>query len=155
MVKSNAKTVEAYLEELAPERREVVSGVRRVVLDSLPDGYEETMQFGMISYVVPLERYRKTYNKLPLQYAALASQKNYLSLYLNNVYGDRETERWFVQEFEASGKKLDMGKSCVHFKRVDDLPMELIGQTIARTPVDDFIAGYEVAINARKVGKKR
>jgi len=76
------------------------------------------MQGGMISYFIPLSRYPKTYNKQPLQYAALASQKNYISLYLMNVYGDRETEEWFTEGFRASGKKLDMGRPCVRFKNV-------------------------------------
>ena len=101
------------------------------------------MQYGMISYVIPLETYPKTYNKLPLQYAALASQKNYMSLYLMNVYGDEDTQHWFVEEYEKSGKKLDMGKSCVRFKTLDDLPMELIGEAIARTPVSVFLERYE------------
>ena len=103
----------------------------------------------MISYVVPLERYPKTYNRQALQYAALASQKNYVSLYLMNVYGNEETESWFVNSYRASGKRLDMGKACVRFKRIDDLPLDLIGETIARTSVDDFIALYEKARGLR------
>ena len=145
MARSEAKTVEEYLDELTDDRRETVEAVRDVVNSNLPDGYEETVQFGMISYVVPLERYPKTYNRQALQYAALASQKNYVSLYLMNVYGNEETERWFVDRYRASGKRLDMGKACVRFKSIDDLPLDLIGETIARTPVDDFIALYETA----------
>jgi hypothetical protein len=103
------------------------------------------MEFGMIGYVVPLKTYSDTYNKRPLMYAALASQENYMSLYLMNVYGDRETEAWFTERFRASGKKLDMGKSCVHFKRLDDLPLELIGEVIARTSVAGFIERYEAS----------
>ena len=116
MARSKATTVQEYLDELADDRRETVEAVRDVVTANLPDGYEETVQFGMISYVVPLERYPKTYNRQALQYAALASQKNYVSLYLMNVYGDQETERWFLDRYKASGKRLDMGKSCVRFK---------------------------------------
>ena len=149
MARSEAKTVEEYLDELTDDRRETVEAVRDVVRANLPDGYEETVQFGMISYVVPLERYPKTYNRQALQYAALASQKNYVSLYLMNVYGNEETERWFVDRYRASGKRLDMGKSCVRFKSIDDLPLDLIGETIARTPVDDFIALYEKARGLR------
>ncbi len=149
MARSEAKTVEEYLDELTDDRRETVEAVRDIVNSNLPDGYEETVQFGMISYVVPLERYPKTYNRQALQYAALASQKNYVSLYLMNVYGNEETERWFVDRYRASGKRLDMGKACVRFKSIDDLPLDLIGETIARTPVDDFIALYENARGLR------
>ena len=149
MARSEAKTVEEYLDELTDDRRETVEAVRDVINSNLPDGYEETVQFGMISYVVPLERYPKTYNRQALQYAALASQKNYVSLYLMNVYGNEETERWFVDRYRASGKRLDMGKACVRFKSIDDLPLDLIGETIARTPVDDFIALYETARGQR------
>ena len=145
MARSKATTVEEYLDELADERRGIVEAVRDVVNANLPDGYEETVQFGMISYVVPLERYPKTYNRQALQYAALASQKNYVSLYLMNVYGDQETERWFLDRYKASGKRLYMGKSCVRFKSVEDLPLDLVGEAIARTSVDAYIAVYETA----------
>ena len=138
MARSEATTVEEYLDELTDDRRATVEAVRDVVRANLPDGYEETVQFGMISYVVPLERYPKTYNRQALQYAALASQKNYVSLYLMNVYGNQETERWFLDSYKASGKRLDMGKSCVRFKSVEDLPLDLVGEAIARTPVDDI-----------------
>ena len=145
MVKSTAVTVEEYLNELAPPRREAIAAMRQVILDHLPQGYGEAMEFGMIGYVVPLKTYPKTYNKRPLMYAALASQKNYMSLYLMNVYGDRETETWFTERFRASGKKLDMGKSCVHFKKLDDLPLELLGEVIARTSVAGFIERNEAS----------
>ncbi len=145
--RSEATTVEEYLNELPEERREAVEAFRGVVNEDLPDRYEETMQFGMIGHVVSLDRYPKTYNGRPLQYAALASQKSYISLYLMSVYGDAETKRWFVGRFRDSGKKLDMGKSRVCFKKLDalPLPLDLIGEAIARTPVDDFIAAYEPA----------
>ena len=145
MVKSDAATVEEYLAGLPDDRREAVAAVRQMVLDNLPDGYEECMQFGMIGYVVPLSRYPVTYNKQPLQLAALASQARYMAIYLNNVYGDPATLEWFTSAYAASGKRLDMGKSCVRFKRLDDLPLDLIGQTIARTSVDEFLAFYESA----------
>ncbi len=145
MATSDARTVAAYLAELPAERRDALSQVRRVVLDHLPAGYEETMQYGMISYVVPLDRYAETYNGQPLALASLASQKQYMSLYLHNVYADPETERWFTREYKKSGKRLDMGKSCVRFRRLDDLPLSLVGDAIARTSVDDFIRRYEAA----------
>ena len=154
MEKSAATTVDAYLAELSPERRDAMAKVREVILAHLPEGYAEAMGFGMIGYVIPLERYPVTYNKHPLQYAALASQKQYMSLYLMNVYGDPETEQWFTERYSASGNKLDMGKSCVRFKRVEDLPLELIGETIARTPVAEFINRYE-AVKRKPSGKSR
>ena len=149
MAPSKATTVEEYLDELPDDRREMVEVVRDVVRANLPDGYEEAVQFGMISYVVPLERYPKTYNRQALQYAALASQKNYVSLYLMNVYGDAETERWFLDGYRASGKRLDMGKSCVRFRSLDDLPLDLVGEAVARTSVDEYIALYETARGLR------
>lgn len=149
MARSKATTVEEYLDELADDRRETVETVREVVRTNLPEGYEEMVQFGMISYVVPLERYPKTYNRQALQYAAIASQKNYVSLYLMSVYSDAETERWFLDGYRASGKRLDMGKACVRFRSLDDLPLDLVGEAVARTPVDDYIALYETARGLR------
>ena len=145
MAYSKAATVEEYLGELPAERRQTVEAVRTVIRDNLPDGYEEAMQFGMISYVVPLERYPKTYNGQALSYAALASQKNYVSVYLMNIYSDVETERWFTERYRASGKRLDMGKACVRFKKLDDLPLDLIAEAVALTSVDSFIELYEAS----------
>jgi hypothetical protein len=145
MVKSDAKTVEDYLQTLPPERREAISAVRDVILQNLPQGYVESMNWGMISYEIPLSRYPKTYNKQPLMLAALAAQKNYLSLYLLTVYGDKKTEEWFRERYRASGKKLDMGKSCVHFRKSDDLPLDLVGEAIRRSTVETYIERYEMA----------
>jgi len=145
MVRSSAATVEEYLDELAPDRREHIESVRNVVLENLPEGYDESMNWGMIAWEIPLERYPKTYNKQPLMYAALASQKNYMSLYLMCVYTHEGTQTEFERRFKDSGKKLDMGKSCVRFKKVDDLPLDLIADTIASTPVDEYIRSYEAA----------
>ena len=153
MARSAAKTVEEYLGELSPDRREAIAAVREVVLRNLPPEYVETMLFGMISYVVPLERYPVTYNGQPLMFAALASQKRYMSLYLMNVYGDEATERWFDDEYRAAGKRLDMGKSCVRFRTLDDLPLDLVGRTIARTPAADFIARYEASRRTMRSGR--
>ncbi len=150
MAQSAATTVEEYLAELPADRRAAIEAVRRVILDHLPKGYEETMAFGVIGYVVPLETYPTTYNGQALAYAGLASQKNYMSLYLMNVYGDPETERWFVEQYRASGKKLNMGKSCVRFKKLETLPLELVGQAIARTPMAEFIEGFEASRRRRQ-----
>ena len=141
MVISKAGTVREYLAELSPERRDSIAKLRKLILKNLPKGYIEIMLYGMISYVIPLERYPNTYNKKPLTLASLASQKNYMALYLMNVYGDGEEE--FKKNYIATGKKLDMGKSCVRFKSLDDLPLRLIGKTITRTSVAQFIERYE------------
>ncbi len=144
-MKSNAATVEEYLDELSAERRDAVSTVREVVLSNLPDGYEEIMDFGMITYVVPLERFPKTYNKRPLMYAALASEKSYVSVHLMNIYSDADTQCWFVDSYKATGKRLDMGKSCVRFRKLDDLPLDLIGEAISRTSMEEWIDIYEAS----------
>lgn len=145
MARSDAATVDEYLDELPLDRRGQIESVRDVVLENLPDGYEEVMNWGMITWEIPLERYPKTYNKKPLMYAALASQKNYMSLYLMCVYSHEGIQTEFERRFKESGKKLNMGKSCVRFKSTDDLPMDLIAETIASTPVDDYIKSYEEA----------
>ena len=145
MVKSAAATVAEYLLELTEDRREAIAQVRQVILDHLPEGYQETMQYGMISYVIPLERFAKTYNKQPLAVVLLAAQKNYLSLYLMGVYGDPTIEQWFKERYQRSGHKLNQGKCCLRFKRVADLPTDLIGEVVARVSVDDFITMYETA----------
>ncbi len=143
MVSSAAKTVDAYLAELPPERREVISTVRRMVNAHMPPGYEETMNWGMISWQIPLARYPDTYNKQPLGYVALAAQKNNYALYLVAVYADGEQERKLRAGAASMGKKLDMGKSCVRFKHPDDLPLAAIGELIASMPVEAYIADYE------------
>ncbi|MBP2016631.1 uncharacterized protein YdhG (YjbR/CyaY superfamily) [Symbiobacterium terraclitae] len=136
-------TVAEYLESLPEDRRAALNALREVILANLPEGYEEVFQYGMINYVVPLSRYPNTYNGLPLGYAAIASQKNYISVYLMGVYGDESHGEWFRQEFAKTGKRLDMGKSCVRFKKPEDIPLDLIGRAVALFPVDDFIALYE------------
>ena len=141
-MRSDAETVDAYLAELPAERREAVEAVRRVILENLPDGFVEGMQYGMIGYYVPLERYPETYNGQPLGVAALASQKRYLALYLMGIYADGDAA-WFRERWTAAGKKLDMGKSCVRFRRLEDVPLDVVGEAIARTSVEDFIALYE------------
>jgi hypothetical protein len=141
-MQSDAITVPDYVAELPDDRRPIVETVRQVVLDHLPDGFEEVMQYGMISYVVPLHRYPETYNGQALTVASLASQKRHLSLYLMGVYGDEGAEAWLRERWPAD-KKLDMGKSCLRFTRLDDLPLDLIGEVIGRTSVDDLIQAYE------------
>ena len=137
--------VEDYIAGLPDERRSAIASLRDLILAHLPEGYAEEIDFGMIAYVVPLARYPQTYNGHPLMYAALASQKNYMSLYLMNIYGDPETQRWFTEEFKNRGKKLDIGKSCVRFRKLDDLPLDVIGQAIAKTPPNEWIDIYEAS----------
>ena len=145
MVTSDARTPEEYIAALPEDRREAVRAVRDVVRDNLPPGFEEGMLYGMIGWYIPLERFPNTYNGRPLGLAALASQKNHMSLYLNSVYGDPRTEAWFKDRYAASGKRLDMGKSCVRFRRLEDLPLDVIGDAIARVDLESYVAFYEKA----------
>ena len=138
-MQSDAKTPEEYLTELEPKRREAISAVRDVILDNLPDGYEEVMQYGMISYVVPFDAFPETYNGQPLMYIALASQKQYMSLYLTSVYADESVSEWFRERYLATGKKLNMGKSCVRFRKLEDVPLDLVAEVAALTPLDRFV----------------
>ena len=147
-------TVEEYIAGLPQERAEQIARLRQLILQRLPEGYAEEVGFGMITYVIPLETYPDTYNGHPLMYAALASQKRHMSLYLMNVYGDDETLRWFTEGFAAAGKKLDMGKACVRFRKLDDLPLDLIGEVIARTSVAEYITGYEASRAAMAENRK-
>jgi len=144
-MQSDATTVDAYLAELPPDRRPDIEAVRQVILDNLPEGFEEVMQYGMISYVVPLERYPGTYNGQALAVASLANQKRHMSLYLTGVYGDEGTQAWLREQWAATGKKLDMGKACLRFRRLDDLALDVVGAAIGRLPVDEFLARYEQA----------
>jgi hypothetical protein len=144
MASSKAATVEQYLQELPDDRRAVVSAVRDVVVRNLPAGYREAMGFGMITWGIPLEDYPDTYNGQPLGYAALAAQKNYYALYVM-TYMDPTREKWLRDEFNKAGKKLDMGKSCLRIKKLEDLPLDVIGQLIASTPPAEFITLYETA----------
>jgi uncharacterized protein YdhG (YjbR/CyaY superfamily) len=145
MASSEARTVEQYLAELPEERRAVIQEVRRVVLEHLPAGYEETMNWGMITYQVPYSRYPDTYNGKPLMYAALAAQKNNYSLYLSAVYQDQALKQRLLSAYEEAGIKPDVGKSCIRFRRLEKLPLREIGRLIEAKPVDEFIADYEAA----------
>lgn len=151
MARGEATSVDAYLAELPDDRRAVVAAVRKTILDHLPDGYVEGMAYGMIGYAIPLSRYPDTYNGQPLGYIALAAQKNYYALYLNGVYQDPEQLDHLRKAFAAAGKKLDMGKSCVRFRRLEDLPLNAIGEIVASTPPAAFIATYE-AVRAEPRG---
>jgi hypothetical protein len=145
MVNRKAATPAAYLAGLPDERRAVLSKVREVVRRHLPAGYREVMNGGLICYEVPLERQPDTYNGQPLLYAALAAQKNYFAIYLTCAYQDPAQLRRLQAGFRKAGRKLDMGKSCVRFRTLEDLPLEVIGAVVASTPVARFIARAEAA----------
>jgi hypothetical protein len=149
VVSSRALTVKEYLASLPADRRAAIATVRQVVRAHLPSGFEETMQYGMISYIVPRARFTETYNGQPLVVLSLASQKNHLSLYLLGLYGDRKLRRWFESATRAAGKRLDMGKSCLRFKSPDDLALDVIGAAVARVDVDALIAMHEAAHGKR------
>jgi uncharacterized protein YdhG (YjbR/CyaY superfamily) len=153
-MRSEASTVDQYLAELPADRREAIETVRSVILENLPDGYEEVMNWGMITYEVPLETYPDTYNKQPLMFAALASQKNHMGVYLTGIYISDDARDEFEKAYRATGKRFDIGKSCVRFRKLDDLPLELIGETIASVPVDRFIERSEESGSARKAKKR-
>lgn len=143
MAKSNAQTVEEYLDALPEYRRETIEEIRNLILENLPEGYEETINWGMISYEIPLEKYPDTYNNQPLNYLGLAAQKNHNSLYLMPVYQDEELQDWLEEEFEKANKKMDMGRSCLRFHTVNDLPLNAIAKIVAHQTPDEFIETYE------------
>jgi len=150
-MQSSAKTVEEYIKELPANRREAVGEIRDVIKINLPSGYEEGMQYGMIGYFVPLSMFPSGYlnNKnTPLPYISLASQKQYISIYLMAIYGDKKRDKWFREEYEKSGKKLNMGKSCVRARKLEDFPLDVIGKAVALVKPDELISLYE------KSGKK-
>lgn len=162
MVSSKAATVKEYLAGLPADRREIIEAVRKVILANMDADLEEGMQYGMVGYYIPHRLYPPGYHvdpKLPLGYAGLASQKNYLSLYLMGLYcgcgldSKEQTPdgKWFVDAWAKTGKKLDMGKSCIRFKKLDDLPLDVIGKAFSRITVKKYIERYEAALT--RLGK--
>ena len=152
-MQSTAETVAEYLAGLPQDRRQAIEQVRRTILDHLPQGYEEAMNWGMITYQIPLDRYPDTYNGQPLMYAALASQKSHMAVYLSGIYSSDEAREEFETAYKATGKRFDVGKSCVRFKKLDDLPLDLIGDAIASMEVEQLIALVESVHSGRKSGK--
>ncbi len=144
-MQSQAATPADYLAALSEERREVVGAVREVINAHLPTGYAEQMDWGMISWVVPLETCPQTYNGKPLAYAGLASQKQHVSVYLMGLYTDGPELGWFQQQYADRGLKLDMGKSCVRFQRLDQVPLDVLGEVIGMIPVEEYVARYEAS----------
>ena len=149
MVSSKAATVADYLAELPGQRRAEIDAVRKLINDALPAGYVERMNWGMICWEVPLELSGPTYNNQPLAYAALAAQKNSNSLYLNCVYASPERTERLRAAAASVGNKLDMGKSCIRFKRAEQLPLGFIREEVASTAPGEFVRIYE---QARKSG---
>jgi hypothetical protein len=155
-------TVAQYLKTLPNDRREALQAVRKVILDNLDAGYVEGFQQGAIGYFVPHSVYPPGYHcdpTQPLPFVGLASQKNYMAIYLFCVYTSEAEQRWFREAWTKTGKKLDMGKSCVRFKKIDDVALDVIGKAIKRTPAKKFIAHYESTLGqtsrpAKKTTKK-
>ena len=143
MARSTATTVDGYLAELPDDRRAVVAAVRDAVTRSIPAGYEERVNWGMISWEIPLSRYPDTYHRQPLSYVALAAQKGHYALYLTGAYADPAQARVIEDGFARAGKKLDMGKSCLRFKRLEDIPLDVVTTVIASTPPERYIELYE------------
>jgi len=156
-VQSKAKSVEEYLVALPEDRREDMAAIREVIMKNLPKGYEEGMQWGMPSYFVPLSAYPAGYNcqpDQPLPFVGLASQKNHMAFYGFCIYMDEELKNRFVADWKKTGKKLDMGKSCVRFKKLEDVPLKVIGDAVKRVPMKKYIKQYEAQLQQTSVGKK-
>ena len=144
-MESPAPTVHDYLDGLPPERRVAVDAVRQVILTNLPAGMVESTGWGMLTYEVPLTVVPDTYNGQPLMYAALASQKQHLAIYLSGIYADPALRPWFEDSYRATGKRMDLGKSCVRYRSLQDLPLELVGEAIAAQSLEQFVKVYEAA----------
>lgn len=152
-MQSKATTIKEYLDELTPERRGQIEAVREVILENLPDGFEEVINWGMITYQVPLAVYPDTYNKKPLMYAALASQKNHMAVYLTGIYMDDKAREEFEAAYRATGKRYDVGKSCVRFSKLENLPLSLIGESIASMPMEEYVKRVKAVHSPRKAAK--
>ncbi|HRG18123.1 MAG TPA: DUF1801 domain-containing protein [Flavobacterium lutivivi] len=148
-MQSKAITVDEYIKDLPEDRKEVIEKIRKVILNNLPKGFEETISYGMLGYVVPHSIYPKGYHcntNLPLPFINIASQKNFIALYHMGIYAEPVLLDWFVSEFPKHSKsKLDMGKSCIRFKKINDIPYELIGQLASKMTTEDWINKYESA----------
>ncbi|AWM14933.1 hypothetical protein DI487_14460 [Flavobacterium sediminis] len=144
-----AQSVEEYLEKAPADRKETLAMLRQVILDNLPENFKEEISYGMVGYVVPHEVYPNGYHcnpKLPLPFMSFASQKNSINFYHMGIYADKELSDWFLKEYaKFSVKKLDMGKSCMRFKKAEDIPFELIGKLVRKVSAQQWITTYEAA----------
>lgn len=152
-MRSEATTVDEYIAKLPEERRELVAKLRDHVNAYLPPGFEEGMQYGMIGWYVPLEVLPDTYNGQPLSIVALANQKQKVSLYLMGVYADPAAAERLRRGFEDAGKKLDMGKSCVRFRREDDVPWEVVADALERPTMEEYVSHYRATRRGERGGK--
>jgi len=145
-----ANTPDEYIEAIPEERKEVMQNLRQVILDNLPKGFSEVMNYGLIGYVIPHEKYPNGYHcdpKLPLPFMNIASQKNFIAVYHMGIYANKELMDWFVGEYPKYVKtKLDMGKSCIRFKKIDQIPLQLIGELAAKMTPEQWIEIYEANI---------
>jgi hypothetical protein len=154
-MQSDAATVTEYLASLPEDRRKALTAVRKVIRSRLPKGIVESMNWGMITYEVPMATYPDTYNGQPLAYAGLASQKNHMSVYLMGIYGSDTLRTRFEDAYRATGKRMDIGKSCVRFRTLDDLPLDVIGDAIGAMSLEQFLALHDEAASLRKSRKSR
>ena len=145
-----ADTPEQYIDQLPDDRKQAISKLRKVILDNLPEGFEETINYGMIGYVIPHSIYPDGYHtdpKQPLPFINIASQKNFVAVYHMGIYADKKLMDWFVKEYPKHNKlKLDMGKSCIRFKKIDQIPYDLIGKLVGKINSDEWINIYETSI---------
>jgi hypothetical protein len=147
-------TVNQWLASVPAERQAAINAVRDAVNEHLPEGYEETVEWGMLAWVVPLATLPNTHNGHPLTLAALGAHTKVMTIYLMSVYGDPKIRREFQTAYKKTGKKLDMGGCCVHFKKLDDLPLDVVGDTIARLPVDQYVEHYQKARTKKNPKRK-
>jgi hypothetical protein len=156
-MQSTATTVTAYLKSLTPERRKALEAIRKVIKKNLDKGFEEGIQYGFIGYYVPHKNYPYGYHcdpKQPLPFAALASQKKHIGVYLMGIYGSKKEEAWFRASWKKSGKKLDMGKSCIRAATLEGFDLKTIGEAIKRVTAARFVAGYEQSLEGSAAGTK-
>lgn len=150
MKTDRATSIEEYLDRLPEDRRKVIEEIRKVIKKNIPKGFKEEMSYGMIGYIVPFSKYPDGYHcdpTLPLPFLGFASQKNFISFYHFAMYADKKLLDWFVKEFPKHSKaKLDMGKSCVRFKKINEIPYKLIGELVSKMSVDEWIKVYEKGI---------
>jgi uncharacterized protein YdhG (YjbR/CyaY superfamily) len=152
-MQSKAETPKQYVDELPDDRKPIIKKIRSIIKKTLPNGFKEVMNYGMLGYVVPHSIYPDGYHcdpKLPLPFMALASQKNFVALYHSGIYADSKLHDWFVGEYpKHCSRKLDMGKSCIRFKKMDDIPYDLIEKLCSKMTVEDWVALYEANVKKK------
>ncbi|QDV04821.1 hypothetical protein Poly30_03150 [Planctomycetes bacterium Poly30] len=157
-MQSQAATVKEYLASLDPDRRKAIEAVRKVIKANLDPKIKEVMSYGMIGYCIPKSVYPPGYHcspEQPLPFMNVASQKNHMAVYLFMIYGNEGEVSWFETEWKKTGKKLDMGKACLRFKKLEDVALDVLGEAVRRMPADKFIAQYEAVLARGSAGKKK